>query len=127
MTETINPTLTKIEDLFKTLVWDNAINAFLTWLFTAAPWLNIWPLKPIVAGVTNLILNKFYGFMVLFADLKAAKIINENHRRSFEKASVVLALIARDKGIESEEYKNARNDAKEHFKSLIVYNGVGVK
>ena len=50
MTEQAYPGLSKAEDIFKSLIWDNSVEAALAALFAAAPYLNVPPLRQIVSG-----------------------------------------------------------------------------
>lgn len=122
MTETINPTLTKIEDLVKLLIFDAVLEAQLNAFFIAAPWLNFWPIRQILSGIARMLVDRFYSGLKLFIDVKAIKFLNEDARKDFDNAAVVLAIIAEDKGIDSDEFKKSRLEAKKHFHDLVVYH-----
>ena len=121
MTESINPNIKKAEDFFKVIVWDNVLNTQLTALMAANPWLNIWPIRPIVMGLANYFSSKIYESLRLFVDLNFVKFMNDSDRASFDRASVELYSLAKNKGIDSNEYKEARKTHKEKFKNLVMF------
>lgn len=123
MTNEANPTLGKIEDIFKTLVWDNITNAALTALFAANPGLAIWPVGPIIRVVVGMFMNNFYGALRLVVDMGAITLVNDLHKAAFDKAALQLKVIAHDKGIDSDEYKKARDDAKAALAKYVSFSG----
>ena len=123
MSETVNPTLTKVEDAVKSIVWDSALQGALASLFTAAPWLNVPPLRQIVTGVAELAGNKFYAYLRLGVDLGAISFMNAEAQRQLDRASVTLKIIALNKGIESEDFKRARDEARRALARFCRFNG----
>lgn len=123
MTEQANPTLEVIEDLFHDTVWKAGVEGALTAIFTQAPWLNAWPLRPITQALIRFGAEKLFQQIKLFIDLKAISLVNAQHKRDFEKASVTLRVIAIKHGVHSEEFKNARENAKALFAEFARYRG----
>jgi hypothetical protein len=123
VTENANPTLGKIEDLFKSLVWDNLITVGLAALFQAAPFLAWWPCRPILDYVIRMFGDHLFATLKLTIDLQAIAFVNETHRRAFDSAAVHLKIIGRDKGPDSEEFRKAKENAKEALAKFVRFNG----
>jgi hypothetical protein len=123
MTTEANPTLGKFENLFKEWVWDNLVEAGLTALFTQVPALAVWPIKPILSYIIRLYADRLFSAIKLCVDLQAIAFVNEAHKRAFDKASVTLKIIAHDKGLDSPEFKNARENAKTELAKYVHFNG----
>lgn len=102
----------KFQAMFKDLVWDNAVEALRVIIFTRAPYLNFWPVKQIISAILTSFSDKLYSSIVLVADISLIKFKNEQHKRQFEAESIRLAVIAQNKGIDSQEFKDARQAAK---------------
>lgn len=123
MTTVANPTLGKIEDVFKIVVWDVLVDASLGALFAAEPWLATWPLGPMLRGFVHLFSDKLYLGARLLLDLQAIMITNELHKRYFNSSAATLKIIAHDKGIDSPEFKEATLNAKKDFAKFVHFNG----
>ena len=70
--------------------------------------MGIWPISSIINYFGDLL---FSGF-VLVVDVGAIQLLNTQHQSVYNDASLKLKIIAHDKGIESDEFKNAREVAK---------------
>lgn len=123
MSESVNPTVTKAQDLFKDLVWDVLVDAELTALFVYVPALKIWPIGPIIKMVAHSFSDKIYSGVRLALDMQTVIFLNNKHYKEFSKATVTLKIIARDKGVDSDEYKNAKRNAKDALASFVHFNG----
>lgn len=102
MTESVNPVLSQVEDLIERGLFAPLVDAEMT-----ALGINFWPLNVIV----HKIFDGFYAKLNMFADVGAIKIFNAEHAKALTSADVTLKIIALDKGINSDEYKNARENA----------------
>lgn len=111
MPDTVNPELTAIQEAFKATVWNNAITALKTAIYTAVPALNIPVLSSIVSGVINLFAGKLYKYLVLQVDIGAIRLTNTRYHYEYVQASKKLLAIANNQGIESDEFKKARDEA----------------
>ena len=124
MTETAHPVLDEVEHIIKKVLWDSfttvGVNAFFAW----APWLAI----PVVRPAVNFILVSFSDFLFSVfkenVDMAAIPIINKQYKDKFTRASVTLKIIARDKGIDSDDFKYARQLAKDSLDKFIHWNAV---
>lgn len=104
--------------IFKELVWDSLVKAAIARLFAAVPFLAWGPVGIAVSWALTLFADKIYEAVKLAVELEVIVLRNEAHRRAFDRASVELRLLARTKGIESPEFKVARE---EHKKALAQF------
>jgi hypothetical protein len=123
MSLTVNPSLEIGEKLFKDLLWDNAVDACLVLLFADQPWMNLPPVKWIVTTITHKATDALFSSFKLFVDLKAISIINDRARDEFTKEALRLKSIAKTKGIDSPEFRKAREDAKAALAKHCHFNG----
>lgn len=114
-------TLPNIGDTFKDLVWDAVIKYALGKLFEAIPFLG----KPII----NLVVTMVFKFVAewLYDGLKGiisfenTFFVNNDHRKAYDNASVAQKIIARDKGIDSPEFRKARDANKKALSDLTQW------
>jgi hypothetical protein len=123
MSTTVNPTLELGEGLFKDLVWDAEIEVALTALFSYAPYLGWPPLRQIISAIIKFAANRFWKQVKLAVDIGAVTILDAQRKAAFDKASVVLKIIAIDKGIDSPEFKKAKDEAKIALSKFAHFNG----
>jgi hypothetical protein len=121
VTEQAYPGLSKAEEIFKDLIWDNAIEAALVALFAAAPYLAVPPLKTIISGIIRLVGDTFFKYIRLIVDVNAISLVNKQHQANFEAISVKLRVLAYQKGIESNEFKKAKAEAKVAFAKFVKF------
>lgn len=124
MTKVAFPGLTKSEDLFKGIVWDNLIKAGTESLLKALPFLSIWPIGPIIRFVINKFSNYLFENLRLMVDLKAIAFVNDKDRKKFDEHAVKLKILERDYGLNSKQYKEERNKAHERFSQLVRYSAL---
>jgi hypothetical protein len=123
MSTQVNPTLNVAEDLFKSILWDTTLDVALAALFTEVSFLNVWPIKPIITDLAHMISNAFYSKLRLAVDMAAVPFINAERKKAFESATVTTKLIGLDKGVESPEYKKAKENARKLFIAYSQFNG----
>jgi hypothetical protein len=106
------PSLTSAQKIFKDLVWDLGINAAIVGLDSAVPFLAIPVIsrvkKILIHGVTDWVFN----YIVLFVDVTAIKLVNSAHQATYEAESLRLKVVLHNSGIDSPEFKEARDAAK---------------
>lgn len=124
MSDVAIPVLTKIEDLFKDLVWDNLVKTAITALFAYVPWLNVPVIRQAVEYILKLFAEKIYDVTKLCVDVSAIVIVNEVAQKEYARASVKLRIIAHEKGIQSEEFKKEKENAKASFAKFVQFNAV---
>ena len=122
MSESVNKDLTRIQDVFKLVVWDNLRAFAIRSLFAGVPWLKVWPLGPIIKWLAGSISDTVFETIKLNIDLAALKFMDSNTERHFNDSIVKLKLIERDYGVESKEYKEARDDARKIFAAFIRFH-----
>lgn len=103
MTDQASPQIKQAEDVFKSLAWDTLVTTGLDELN-----LDFWPINVIIRFFTT----KLYEQLRLQFDLGAIAFLNAEHKAAFDKADVTLKIIASDKGIDSDDYKRAKENAK---------------
>jgi hypothetical protein len=111
LTTSVNPTLTQVEQNFKSIVVDNMVTAGLTALFTDQAWMNIWPIKPLVTALVNLFVNKFYSSTVQVVDVTYIQLKDAKATQAYNQASVQLSIISHNQGVNSDAYHNALKSA----------------
>lgn len=110
-----------IGDIFKDLVWDALVKAALGMLFRAVPWLAWGPLGVFVGWVVGLAAGYLYDAVKMAIDLQVIAFKNEAHRKAFDDAGVKLKIIAKDKGIDSPEFKEARELHKKRLAEFVHF------
>lgn len=108
-------------DLFKGLVWDNLIKAAIGRLFAAAPWLAWGPLGWLSSFVITYVADLVYEELQKFVDLQFIAFRNAELRDAYSAAANSLKTIALAKGVDSEEFKKARNEQKEALSKFVRF------
>lgn len=121
MSDSVSPTLTNVEEIFKSLVWDSVIKGWLTALYASSPIAAFF--KPAIDLAVKMIGDLFFSKIRLVVDIGAIKLLDEQANAAYRKASVTLAVIAHDKGIDSNEFKNARENAKQALSDFVRFRG----
>jgi hypothetical protein len=112
MTTSAYKGLTESQQIFKDLLWTPSIRLGLLSLKGYLPFLN-WPfVSQIVDSVVHYVSEVIFNGIALLIDVTAIKLLNAEHQREYDNASLALAVVAQEKGISSEEFKKAREAAK---------------
>lgn len=124
MSETAYPQLTIVEDAFKSMVWDNLVEAGLTAFFAYFTFLNI----PVVRQTIRYLATSFSDFLFanarLFLDVTAIKIVNSAAKSKYDTELLRLKIISLEKGNQSNEYKAARENAKAALAKFVHFGAV---
>lgn len=112
MTTSISKTLTSDEQIFKDLVWSPAIKAGELALESAVPFFALPVINIVERGVIDQLSGWVFEQVVLLIDVTVIKLANIEHQEAYDKASLELKVIAVDKGINSDEFKIARDAAR---------------
>lgn len=112
-------------DVFKALVWDNLVTAGIKSL-ALIPYVGpIFAWGPIAAVlqffVETFVTNPLYNGLQLVVDLDVIVLRNAAAKRTFDDASVSLKIVAGEKGITSQEFKNAREKHKLEMSQYTRY------
>lgn len=108
-------------DIFKTLVWDNLVRAALAALYVSQPWLNVPPINWALNYLVPLFADHLYASAKLFINLEQIRFLNSVNQRDFETSSILLRDIAKEKGIDSQEYIDAHKKEVDAFSHLIKF------
>jgi len=122
MTDSVNPTILKVETVFKNLIWDNVSEAALISFFASNPAWAVWPLQPILRSLFSLFANRLFDGLRLSVDLSAILIMNSVAKQEYDKSLVRLKIIAHDRGIDSEEFKKEKALAKIALAKFVSFN-----
>jgi len=122
MSNQVNQNLETVKDVFKSVAWDNVTEAAFALIIAEVPWLGV----PIIKSFSKLIFNFFterlFQAVSLALDIGAIKILNPIAQKEYERESLRLYVIAREKGLNSEEYRRNRNEAKISLSRFVRYN-----
>ncbi len=111
-----------MNDIFKSLIWDALIKLALTQLFKAIPFLGWGPIGWIVSMIAVYFGNKLYDVVEMFINFKMIIFNNEKLHREYVDASINLKNLAEINGIDSEEFKDAREKHKKSLSALIRFD-----
>lgn len=106
-------------EIFKDLVWDNLIEAGLAKLYLALPFLNIWPINSFINYIVKTYSDALYELMDETVDVGEIILRNENVKEVYGTEAVKLKIIAKNKGIDSKEFKDARIKSREKLRAAI--------
>lgn len=107
-------------DLFKTLVFDNTIEALL--LEYLGPVLAIPLLGPILRALILKFTDKVYERLNGVVMMQTVLFVTKQNREAFDEAGIELKRIALTKGIDSSEFKVAHDKEKLALKKLIQFD-----
>ena len=110
MSNTVIPILTKAELIFKDLVWDRAVEAAVSALFSWVPFL-----VPFMTALIKKFTDKLFEFLRLWLDLSIIGPREEKKRAEYARSQLELQLIIDQKGQDSDAYRLARDRAKERL------------
>lgn len=121
MTENAYPKLGIAEKIFKSVIWDTTLRVSLTAFYIKVPFLGLPVIRNVFEFFVFMLSDFMFEGMRLVTDVTAIKIVNEVHRKAYEKSVVTLTIVANSNGVESDEYKKARDNAATHFAQFIRF------
>lgn len=104
--------LTIAEQVFKDLVWTPGLLAGELTLEGAVPFFNIPVLKDLERGIIEELSDWLYSQLCLLVDVNAIRLVNAAHQTAYLSASLRLKVLAMDHGLDSKEFKYARDAAR---------------
>lgn len=113
MTDVAFKPLTQIELIFRDLVWRPMIKAGEVWIEGNVPILAFPGIKQISEELVEQLADWTFEQIRMFIDIAAIKLVSSAHQSAYDQASLELRIIAINKGIDSQEFKNARDKALE--------------
>lgn len=111
------------EQVFKDLVWNPGVKALEIQLDTAIPILNIPVVHQLEEGLIEMVGNLIFSTLVMVVDVEAIRLVNDEHQAAYTDAALKLRVIGHDKGIDSDEFKKARDDAKADLSRFTEFSG----
>lgn len=108
----VNPILGYSQKIFKALVWEPLVEAGLVYCETQAPFLAVPIVKQVFEMSVRAFSEKAFKAVVLVVDIKAIQLLSEAHQRAYDEASLKLMVLAVDYGIDSDQFKKERENAK---------------
>lgn len=111
-------------DLFHDLVWLAIVKLVTGRLIAMIPFLGWGPLGIFTGWVVGVVMGWVYDAVKMAVELQLIHLKNEEHQRAFDSASLKLKLVARTHGVNSQEFKKARE---ENAKALAVFVTFGPK
>lgn len=108
-------------DLFKSLVWDILVDAALKQLFAAVPLLGWGPIGYVISWAVRYFGDQVYVMIKDFVNLELIAYRNIQFGKAYAAASVNLKMIAGQKGIESQEFKDARIENKKAMANVVKF------
>lgn len=111
MTDSAFPGLTQAEKIFKNLVWDPMIKAGEVWIEGQVPFLAFPVIKQVDEFVLEEITNAIFNNFVKLIDITAIQLVGAARNASFQKNFESLAILADEKGADSDEFKKAQDAA----------------
>jgi len=110
-------------DLFKTLVFDQIVNTLTSAIIGLAPWLSLPFFSFIVRKTVKWISEKLYEQLSQFINFEVILLRNAEYHREYISACIALNGIAKTLGIDSPEFKVARNEHKKALAKFVRYSG----
>lgn len=122
MTTTVNPTLTTLENVFKTIVWDPLFAAGQTALIAAVPFLGA-PIISTIEGEGEKILSStLFSWFVQFVDVEYLELKDAAMQAAYSAASVKLLALAAQNGTDNEAYQQALQTEAISFSQFVRFN-----
>ncbi len=112
----------ELGQLFKDLVWDAIIRALISRLFAAVPFLGWGPIGMLVSWGITYFADKIFEAIKLYINLEMIVLRNAQHLAAFQRAGSELYLIARDHGVDSEEFRRSREAHKSALAAYVKFN-----
>jgi len=112
----------EISPIFKSLVWDVLVKRYLSELFIS---LSIGPtsfLAVIITKIAMYFLERLYPIIEQTVKIGEIRLTNEIHQAAYQRAHLKLVILAKEKGIDSFEFKKQREIQHEKLADLVIYN-----
>lgn len=110
MTDSAYRKLSEAEQIFKDLVWDPMIRAGEWWIEGEVPLLDAPVIKQADEALINTIFDAIYQGIIKIIDIESIKMTSAARQTAYDASSIRLMVVASDSGIDSEEYRKARDE-----------------
>lgn len=111
-----------MQDLFKQLVWDTLVKAALQRLFLLVPFLGWGPIGTIITWLVLKYADQLYDAVALYINVELISYRNIEFGQTYAAAEMNLKQIAADKGIDSQEFQDARTVEKQALSNVVKFD-----
>lgn len=116
------PELIEAESFFKDSAWDTLVDLALGLLFAEFSFLNIWLVRDGVRWLITRYSDKLFMLFTDFINVAYVVLKNKGLQEKFIEFNLNLKGIAKNKGVTSPEYKEARRVHQQEFAKKIRSN-----
>lgn len=113
----------KVLDTFKTLVFDRLVDLAIAQIIGLAPFLAFGPIAFIIRKVVVYITDKLYAGLQETINFQYVLLKNAQLHKAYVDASANIRDIAKAKGIDSPEFRKARDEHKIALAKFVRYTG----
>lgn len=113
----------KVLDIFKSLIFDELVKVVIAKVIDLAPFLSWGPVSFIVGKVITYIAGELYEVLKDIINFEVILLKNREHHVAYVNAHIQLRNIAKEKGIDSDEFKAQRKIQAAALASFIRYGG----
>ena len=117
----VDPPLVSQAGLFNDFLWTPIVKLILAQIFKLLPFLAWGPLGPIVTWMVTWLAGKLFDAFKEFIDVTIIPFKNAEHQKAYDLASVTLKIIAHDHGVDSEEFRKARDENKQKLSDFVRF------
>lgn len=112
----------KAMDLFKDLIWESLVKAAIAKLFVAMPALAWGPVGVFVTWVVTKFADRLYEHAQEYIALETIAFKNKKLETEFSRRMVVLRIIERESGLDSDAFRKGREDAKKALSDFVRFD-----
>lgn len=111
----------KTLDAFKSLIFDGLLEQAIASIIAIAPWLSFPPLAFTIGVTVRFVGNKIYEILRDVVNFEVVMLRNDLLHREFVKAVRDVRVVILAKGIDSPEFRKARDAHKAALAKLVRY------
>lgn len=109
-------------DTFKELLWDHIVRATLTKIFVKVPLLGWGPIGYVISNLVFKYSDELYSALSFFIEVKLIVLKNKKLQQEYAAASLRLRQVALSSGIESVEFRKARDEDKDALSKFVRFD-----
>lgn len=113
----------KVLDVFKSLIFDELVKVAIAKIIGLAPFLSWGPISFIVGKLVTYIAGELYVLLKDAINFHVILLNNAQHHTAYIDAQIQLKNIAKEKGIDSDEFKAQRQKHAASLAKFIRYSG----
>lgn len=111
-----------IGDIFKEFVWGPLVKYAISLAVSKLPFLGLPIINPIFGVLVGWVAGLLYDAGKEFVDFEVIGFKNEKHKNAYSAANVELRYLAVKNGIDSAEYKAAREKHGKALRDFVKWN-----